>query len=30
MYTANAVEKTEGQALDNVAPGPFLHNDQLL
>jgi hypothetical protein len=24
------LKKTEGQALDNIAPGPFLHDDQLL
>jgi hypothetical protein len=30
VYTANAVEKTEGQALDNIAPGPIMHDDQLL
>jgi len=22
--------KTEGQALDNIAPGPIMHDDQLL
>jgi len=24
------LKKTEGQALDNIAPGPIMHDDQLL
>jgi hypothetical protein len=30
IYTANAVTKMKGQALENIAPGPISHTDQLL